>query len=122
MKNSYSVINNQERSYNQLKANDGSLVSFEEVNENFVGLNEKSVMKDNLDMDKHRILNLAIPTGAAEPATKQYADAHFFFRDGSHPMTGDLNMNNNRINNLPSPSAGNRPATNSYTENSFSQS
>ena len=79
-------------------------------------------MKDNLDMDKHRILNLAIPTGAAEPATKQYADAHFFFRDGSHPMTGDLNMNNNRINNLPSPSAGNRPATNSYTENSFSQS
>lgn len=45
-------------------------MSFEEVNENFVGLNEKSVMKDNLDMDKHRILNLAILTGADEPATK----------------------------------------------------
>lgn len=68
------------RNFNQLKANDESLVSFEEVNENFVGLNEKSVMKDNLDMDKHRILNLAIPTGADEPATKQYADAHFLFQ------------------------------------------
>ena len=53
----------------------------------------------DIDMkDKYRIQNLKAPIDADEPATKQYADIRFFYRDGSHPMTGNVNMNNNRIN------------------------
>ena len=44
----------------------------------------------NIDMkDTYRILNLKSLSDADEPATKQYADIRFFFRNGSHPMTGD---------------------------------
>lgn len=53
--------------------------------------------------DTYRILNLKSPSDADEPATKQYADSRFFFRNGSHPMTGNVNMNNNKIKNLPDP-------------------
>ena len=43
----------------------------------------------DIDMkDKYRIQNLKAPIDADEPATKQYADIRFFYRDGSHPMTG----------------------------------
>ena len=52
----------------------------------------------DIDMkDKYRIQNLKAPTDADEPATKQYADIRFFYRVGSHPMTGNVNVNNNRI-------------------------
>ena len=76
-------------------------------------------MEEDLDMNKNRILNLAIPTDADEPATKQYADSHFLYRNGSHLVTGDLDMNNNRISNLPTPTAGNQPATKAYTDTHF---
>ena len=61
--------------------------------------------------DRYRILNLKSPLDADEPATKQYADIRFFYRDGSHPMTGDVNMNNNKIKNLPTPTDNTNPAT-----------
>ena len=74
----------------------------------------------NIDMkDSFRILNLKSPSDADEPATKQYADIRFFYRNGSHPMTGNVNMNNNRMINLPSPNAGDQPATKSYTDTNF---
>ena len=45
----------------------------------------------DIDMkDRYRILNLKAPSDADEPATKQYADSHFFYRNGSHPMTGNV--------------------------------
>lgn len=40
--------------------------------------------------DTYRILNLPIPSDGDEPATKQYADINFMFRN-SHPMTRDVN-------------------------------
>ena len=61
--------------------------------------------------DRYRILNLKSPLDADEPATKQYADIRFFYRDGSHPMTGDVNMNNNKIKNLPTSTDNTNPAT-----------
>lgn len=58
----------------------------------------------NIDMkDNYRILNLKAPNDGDEPATKQYTDIRFLFRDGSHPLTGNLHMNNKRILNVPDP-------------------
>ena len=74
----------------------------------------------NIDMkERYRILNLPTPSDADEPATKQYADIRFFFRDGGHPMTGDVNMNNHKRKNLPTPTAGDQPSAKSYTDNNF---
>ena len=73
----------------------------------------------NIDMkDSYRILNLKAPSDADEPATKQYADSHFFYRNGSHPMTGNVNMNNNKIENLPTPTVNGDAATKKYVDNS----
>ena len=64
-------------------------------------------VNSNIDMkDTYRILNLKSPSDGDQPATKQYADINFFFRNGSHPMTGDVNTNNNNIKNLPTPNSG----------------
>ena len=74
----------------------------------------------NIDMkDTYCILNLKTPSDADEPATKQYADFHFFYRDGSHPMTGDVNMNNNRIHNLPQPNKGDQPVNLIFASNRY---
>ena len=74
----------------------------------------------NIDMkDFFRILNLKTLSDADEPATKQYADSHFFYRDGSHPMTGDVNMNNNKIHNLPQPNKGDQPVNLRFSSNRY---
>ena len=75
------------------------------VDDNSGGRTSSSLTIDsNIDMkDTYRILNLKSPSDGDQPATQQYADINFFFRNGSHPMTGNVNMNNNRIINLPSP-------------------
>ena len=74
----------------------------------------------NIDIkDSFRILNLKAPSDADEPATKQYTDSHFFYRDGSHPMTGDVNMNNNRIHNLPQPNKGDQPVNLRFSSNRY---
>ena len=46
LKNQYNNLNNKTRTFQQLKANDESLVSFEEVKENFVGIREAELMKN----------------------------------------------------------------------------
>ena len=72
-------------------------------------------VNSNIDMkDRYRILNLKSPLDADEPATKQYADIRFLFRDGSYPMTGEINMNNYKIKNLPTPTNNADPATKKY--------
>ena len=71
----------------------------------------------DIDMkDRYRIQNLKAPIDADEPATKQYAVIRFFYRDGSHPMTGNVNMNNNRIYNIPLPTGNNQPTTLGFTD------
>ena len=44
-KNSYNIKNSKKRTFNQLKADTKSLVSYEEVKENFIGINEAEAMK-----------------------------------------------------------------------------
>ena len=74
----------------------------------------------NIDMkDTYRILNLKTPIDADEPATKQYADIRFLYRDGSHPMTGDLNMTNKSVKNLPNPADDKQPVTRGYGNASY---
>ena len=74
-------------------------------------------VNSNIDMkDRYRVLNLKSPLDADEPATKQYADIRFLYRDGSHAMVGDLNMNNNKIKNLPTPTDNTNPATKKYVD------
>ena len=73
----------------------------------------------NIDMkNRYRVLNLKTPIDADEPATKQYADIRFFYRDGSHPMTGDVNMGNHNIKNLLRPSNDSDAATKLYVDES----
>ena len=70
----------------------------------------------DIDMkDKYRITNLKEPSDADDAATKQYADIRFFYRDGSHPMSGNVDMNNKRIYNLPFPTGNNQPTTLGFT-------
>ena len=76
------------------------------VDDNSGGGKTSSLTIDsNIDMkDTYRILNLKDPSDANEPATKNYTDINFFYRDGSQPMTGDINMDHKKIPNLGLPS------------------
>ena len=70
----------------------------------------------NIDMkDSFHILNLKAPSDAKEPATKNYTDNNFFYKNGSSPMTGNINMNNNKIG-LKKPTNNNDTANKKYVD------
>ena len=62
LKNSYNIKNSKKRTFNQLKADTESLVSYEEVKETFIGINEAEAMKTYLDMGDNFIYNVKTPT------------------------------------------------------------
>ena len=70
LKNSYNINNSKTRTFNQLKANDESLVNFEEVKENFVGIHEAEAMKTYLDMGTNFIYSVKTPTNNDEAANQ----------------------------------------------------
>lgn len=70
LKNSYNINNSKTRTFNQLKANDESLVNFEEVKENFVGIHEAEAMKTYLDMGTNFIYNVKTPTNNDQAANQ----------------------------------------------------
>ena len=133
-KNSYNIQNSAKRTFNQLKPNTESLVSYEEVKENFIGINEAEAMKTYLDMGDNFIYNVKTPTANDQATNKSYVDtkapnslnaaamihatkselADYLKKDGTTPMTGNLNMDNNRIFNLPAPTGPKQPATSFY--------
>ena len=133
-KNSYNIQNSAKRTFNQLKANTESLVSYEEVKENFIGINEAEAMKTYLDMGDNFIYNVKTPTANDQATNKSYVDtkapnslnaaamihatkselADYLKKDRTTPMTGNLNMDNNRIFNLPAPTGPKQPATSFY--------
>ena len=87
------------------------------VDDNSSGQPKTSLLTvdSNIDMkDRFRILNFKAPIDSDEPATEQYPDSHFFYRDGSHSMIGDVNMNNNKIIGLPNPDGDKQPVTREY--------
>ena len=114
LKELFNVIQSKQRSLNELKAHYDSLVSFEEVNENFLSRQEEFPMKTQLNMNHNSITNLKDPEFGGEAATKSYADGKLALAGGT--MTGSINMENNEITNLPTPTGNSNPATKKYVD------
>ena len=129
LKKSYNIQNGKKRTFNQLKADTESLVSYEEVKENFIGINEAEAMKTYLDMGKNFIYNdqatnksyvdttttNTMSAAALIHATKAEL-ADYLKKDGTTPMTGNLNMDSNQIFNLPAPMGPNQPTPLAFTD------
>ena len=114
LKELFNVIQSKQRSLNELKAHYDSLVSFEEVNENFLSRQEEFPMQTQLNMNHNSITNLKDPEFGGEAATKSYADKKLDLAGGT--MTGSINMGNNEITNLPTPTGNSNPATKKYVD------
>ena len=74
LKELFNVIQSKQRSLNELKAHYDSLVSYEEVNENFLSRQEEFPMQTQLNMNHNSITNLKDPQFGGEAATKTYVD------------------------------------------------
>ena len=133
--NSYNIKNSKTRTFNQLKAAPESLVSYEEVKENFIGINEAEAMKTDLDMGNNLVYNVKTPTANDQAANKSYVDTKvsnsmlaaatkqelggYLKKDGSVAMTGDFNTAGHKILNLRTPASNSEPTTKYYTDNNF---
>ena len=71
LKELFNVIQSKQRSLNELKTHYDSLVSFEEVNENFLSRQEEFPMQTQLNMNHNSITNLKDPEFGGEAATKK---------------------------------------------------
>ena len=98
LKELFNVIQSKQRSLNELKTHYDSLVSFEEVNENFLSRQEEFPMQTQLNMNHNSITNLKDPEFGGEAATKSYADKKLDLAGGT--MTGELDMGTKQIRNL----------------------
>ena len=136
LKNSYNIKNSKKRTFNQLKADTKSLVSYEEVKENFIGLNEAEAMQTYLDMGDNFINRVKTPTSNDKASNKSYVDTKatntmsaaalihatkaelddYLKKDGTTPMTGNLDLNNNRIFHLPAPTGPKQPTPLAFTD------
>ena len=74
LKELFNVVKSKQRSLNELKTHYDSLVSYEEVNENFLSRREEFPMETQLDMNHNSITNLKDPQFGGEAATKKYVD------------------------------------------------
>ena len=114
LKELFNVVNSKQRSLNELKTHYDSLVSFEEVNENFLSRQEEFPMETQLNMNHNSITNLKDPTFGKEAATKDYADEKLSKAGGR--MTGSINMGTHEITNLPKPTGNSNAATKKYVD------
>ena len=114
LKELFNVVKSKQRSLNELKTHYDSLVSFEEVNENFLSRREEFPMETQLDMNHNSITNLKDPQFGGEAATKDYADKKLALTGGR--MTGSINMGNNEITNLAAPTGGSNASTKKYVD------
>ena len=120
LKELFNVVKSKQRSLNELKTHYDSLVSFEEVKENFLSRQEEFPMETQLNMNHNSITNLKDPVFGGEAATKAYVDATSSTIVSSTAtsiatkldlsggkMTGSIDMNQNKIINLPEPTEEN---------------
>ena len=120
LKELFNVVKSKQRNLNELKTHYDSLVSFEEVNENFLSRKEEFPMETQLNMNHNSITNLKDPTFGGEAATKTYVDATSSTIVSSTAasiatkldlsggkMLGSIDMNKNKIINLPEPTEKN---------------
>ena len=110
----FNVLNSKQRNLSELKTHYDSLVSFEEVKQNFLSLKETFPMRATLDMNNNSILKLKEPTLGNEPATKNYADKKLSKTGGT--LTGAINMGKKKITNLGTPTANTDAATKGYAD------
>ena len=110
----YNVLNSKKRLLNELKTHYDSLVSYEEVKENFLSRVETFTMGTTLDMNLNPIINLKDPTLGKEPATKDYADEKLSKAGGR--MTGSIDMGTHEITNLSKPTGNSNAATKKYVD------
>ena len=114
LKDQFNVINSKQRNLSQLKTHYDSLVSYEEVNRNFLSKIEEYPMETQLNMNHNSITNLKDPIYAHEAATKGYADKKLSLAGGR--MTNSINMGNNEITNLATPTGNNNASTKKYVD------
>ena len=112
----------------QLTADVDTLVNYEGVKENFVGINGGKAMKTYLDMGNNYIYNLKKTVNNDQAANKGYVDtqtsakadktelADYLKKNGTVAMTGDFNVAGHKILNLRSPTSNSEPATKFYTD------
>ena len=114
LKELFNVVKSKQRNLNELKTHYDSLVSYEEVNENFLSRQEEFPMQTQLNMNHNSITNLKDPAFGGEAATKDYADKKLALTGGR--MTGSINMGNNEITNLAAPTGGSNASTKKYVD------
>ena len=114
LKELFNIVKSKQRSLNELTNHYDSLVSFEEVKENFLSRREEFPMETQLDMNHNSITNLKDPQFGGEAATKDYADKKLALTGGR--MTGSINMGNNEITNLAAPTGGSNASTKKYVD------
>ena len=120
LKELFNVVKSKQRNLNELKTHYDSLVSFEEVKENFLSRQEEFPMETQLNMNHNSITNLKDPQFGGEAATKTYVDATSSTIVSSTAasiatkldlsggkMLGSIDMNKNKIINLPEPTEKN---------------
>ena len=120
LKELFNVVKSKQRTLNELKTHYDSLVSFEEVKENFLSRQEEFPMETQLNMNHNSITNLKDPQFGGEAATNTYVDATSSTIVSSTAasiatkldlsggkMLGSIDMNKNKIINLPEPTEKN---------------
>ena len=129
LKELFNVVNSKQRSLNELKTHYDSLVSFEEVKENFLSRQEEFPMQTQLDMNPNSITNLKDPQFGGEAATKTYVDSSISSVVSSTAgsittrlplsggtMTGPLDMGTKSISNLPTPKTPSEATSKQYVD------
>ena len=114
LKELFNVVNSKQRNLNELKTHYDSLVSFEEVKENFLSRQEEFPMETQLNMNHNSITNLKDPSFGKEAATKDYADEKLALTGGR--MTGSINMGTHEITNLSAPTENSNATTKKYVD------
>ena len=129
LKELFNVVKSKQRNLNELKTHYDSLVSFEEVKENFLSRQEEFPMETQLDMNHNSITNLKDPQFGGEAATKTYVDSSISSVVSSTAgsiatrlplsggtMTGPLDMGTKSISNLPTPTTPSEATSKQYVD------
>ena len=114
LQNKFNVLNSKQRNLSQLKTHYDSLMSYEEVNQNFLSRVEEFPMQTQFNMNNNSITNLKDPIYNHEAATKDYADKKLSLAGGR--MTGSINMGTHEITNLSAPTGNSNAATKKYAD------
>ena len=75
LENTYNVINSKKRTKTQLDRNKPSIVSYDEVRDNFLSRREALAMDSFINMDGHTIQHLPLPVISHQVTNKQYVDS-----------------------------------------------